>query len=123
MKPRRTILSHLLALLLSCAGTAAPAARAQTVGAQPSAQTVGAQTAPALSKGRAGGAFVVYQNEAGETACRDADADERRRILGRGAGGETRVVYAGAPQMRTASGVVVEAPQGPASSDTIGPLL
>ena len=61
MKPRRTILSHLLAFLLSCAGTAAPAARAQIVGAQ---------TAPTLSKGRAGEAFVIYQNEAGETTCR-----------------------------------------------------
>ena len=77
MKPRRTILSHLLALLLSCAGTAAPAARAQTVGAQPSAQTVGAQTAPTLSKGRAGGAFVVYQNEAGENLSHTETARER----------------------------------------------
>ncbi|PYS97791.1 MAG: hypothetical protein DMF65_10900, partial [Acidobacteria bacterium] len=114
MKPRRTILSHLLALLLSCAGACAPAARAQSVGAQP---------APTLSKGRAGEAFVIYRNEAGETTCRVADADERRRIMGRGAGGEMRIIYAGAPQMRTASGVVVEAPKGPASSDTIGPLL
>src|SRR2546423_4883535 len=113
MKPRRTILSHLLALLLSCAGAAAPAARAQTAGAQ---------TAPTLLKGRAGEAFVVYQNEAGEAACRVADADERRRILERDAGGETRVIYAGAPRTRKASGGV-EAPQGPSSADTIGLAL
>src|SRR5256714_4227820 len=113
MKSRRTILSHLLALLLSCAGAAAPAARAQTAGAQP---------APTLLKGRAGEAFVVYQNEAGEAACRVADADERRRILERDAGGETRVIYAGEPRTRKASGVV-EAQQGPSSADTIGLAL
>src|SRR2546423_452429 len=113
MKSRRTILSHLLALLLSCAGAGAPAARAQTAGAQP---------APTLLKGRAGEAFVVYQNEAGEAACRVADADERRRILERDAGGETRVIYAGAPRTRKASGGV-EAQQGPSSADTIGLAL
>jgi hypothetical protein len=40
--------------------------------------------------------FVIYQNELGSTICRNATEVERRQIVERG-GGETIVIYPGAP--------------------------
>lgn len=40
---------------------------------------------------------MVYQDERGETVCREATTAEHARIIERGAGGPTRVIYSGAP--------------------------
>ena len=48
--------------------------------------------------------FVVYRNERGEFACRDATKTERERISGRRRGGSTRLIYDGAAKQRSKSG-------------------
>ena len=48
--------------------------------------------------------FVVYRNEHGEFACRDATKTERERITGRRGGGATRLIYNGAPREGSKSG-------------------
>src|SRR5215208_455972 len=48
--------------------------------------------------------FVVYRNERGEFACRDATKTERERINGRRRGGSTRLIYDGAAKQRSKSG-------------------
>src|SRR5688572_23596217 len=42
--------------------------------------------------------YVLYRNERGETACRPATRLERDHINARERGGQTRVIYAGAPR-------------------------
>ena len=70
--------------MLASAGTTPLSARTQT-GWSPSAGGADASQA-----------FVLYQDEQGETICRQATAAERQRIVER-AGGPTRVIYEGAP--------------------------
>src|SRR5688500_6477401 len=48
--------------------------------------------------------FVVYRNERGEFACRDATKTERERINERRGGGPTRLIYEGAGRQKFTSG-------------------
>lgn len=75
----------LFAVLLALAGPSSVSSRTQT-GWHPSAG--GADTSPA---------FVLYQDERGDIACRQATRAEHQRISERGNGGPTRVIYEGAP--------------------------
>jgi N-acetylneuraminic acid mutarotase len=64
-------------------------------------------TAPAKARwNQAGGsavrnqAFVVSQNERGETVCREATFEERHATAARSGGGPMRVIYSGAPRRK-----------------------
>lgn len=48
--------------------------------------------------------FVVYRNERGEFACRNATKTERERISDRRGGGSTTLIYDGAPRETSKSG-------------------
>src|SRR5687768_16158629 len=48
--------------------------------------------------------FVIYRNERGEFACRDATKTERERINERRGGGPTRLIYEGAGRQKSTSG-------------------
>jgi hypothetical protein len=101
VKLRNRIIACLLASASVFAGVASAVATAQT----------DAAPASEFGKGpRAGYGLVVYQDENGNTVCRAADSSELRRILDRSAGGETRLIYSGAPRTRTPKGEVVESP-------------
>ena len=80
---KRTFLTSLLSLLLVFAGPASLIASAQSA-ATPASKD------PELSD-----AYVLYQNERGETVCREATVVERRHILER-RGANLRTIYSGA---------------------------
>src|ERR1044072_3377075 len=50
--------------------------------------------------------FIIYRNERGKFACREANKTERERINKRSGGGTTRLIYSGAP--RTKAGLTAE---------------
>jgi hypothetical protein len=51
--------------------------------------------------------FIIYRNERGQFACREANKTERERINKRPGGGETRLIYNGAPR-RSKGGLSAE---------------
>jgi hypothetical protein len=67
-------------------------------------------------------AYIIYQNERGETVCREASEAERAQIAERGSGAAPIVIYPGAPQRREMiDGEQILTPSAP---DTTGlPLL
>ncbi|MBA3241361.1 MAG: hypothetical protein H0T60_09080, partial [Acidobacteria bacterium] len=82
---KRTFLTSLLSFLLVFAGPASLIASAQSA-ATPKSKD------PELSD-----AYVLYQNERGETVCREGTLAERRDILER-RGAKLRTIYSGAPR-------------------------
>ncbi|HYH85107.1 MAG TPA: NF038122 family metalloprotease, partial [Pyrinomonadaceae bacterium] len=86
MLRKRSLTLCLLALLFASVGSFAPGARAQQSAAEGEFVAVPEE------------AYVLFQNESGETICRVANAAERARINRQS--GDTHVIYRGAPLRR-----------------------
>lgn len=90
MKLGNRLLSWLFSVLLVSAG-ASLSAKPQKIWRPVADGTAGSQS------------FVLYQDELGDTVCREATETERQQMIQRANAGDTRVIYPGAPlrsQMR-----------------------
>ena len=107
MRKEITSAACLLALLFAFAGAFHAPARAQS--GEP-------EVVPVYDE-----SFILYQNERGETVCRVATPQERERIH---EGGDTRVIYRGAPMRRAHTDGGDEYLTANAAEDSTGlPLL
>jgi hypothetical protein len=98
MKLRNRILTCALTCLLASAGLTSVVARAQK------------DAAPAIHEVENLATFVIYRNEAGEVACREATLDEYRLLMEPKPGEDLHLIYAGAPFTRKPEGVVESFP-------------
>jgi hypothetical protein len=80
----------LVIILTVAVGIAGPFAQLMTQG-----QIITSATPASPINKRDKEVFVIYRNAAGETVCREANSDEKRRLLQRDDSGPTHTIYSG----------------------------
>lgn len=91
----RSLIFTLIVLTVIAGPFALLMTQAQITTSEPSATTINSEASATTLNERDEDIFVIYRNEVGESVCREANTEEKRRILQRENSGSAHVIYFG----------------------------